>query len=148
MTAERIGALAAMVLVAGGVAGGLALLGTPQHQRELQIDRRRIADLRTIAAALNHRYAPQAHVQRPLPQRLPKDLGDGYPATTTPVDPVSGTPYTYVRESASRYRLCATFAQAAASDGGYNDRPHGAGTRCFRFEVTGDAEPRTETSRS
>ena len=55
-------------------------------------------------------------------------------------------PYGYVRESATRYRLCATFALASNDEGGYHAWPHGPGTRCYRFDVTRGPEPLAPSS--
>lgn len=142
MTVERVGLLAAALLVAGGLAGGFALIGSPSHQRDLELDRRRVSDLADIAGALQLRVHPSGKAAAPLPRTLPRDLLVLYvrhPVEAT--DPADQQPYVYARESATRYRLCATFAGANAEYGGYADWPHPAGRHCFEFYTAHGAEP-------
>jgi hypothetical protein len=149
MRAERIGLLAAALVVAGGLVGGVALIGSPAHQRDLELDRRRAGDLAEVAAALQQRFHPgDDRTQVPLPAALPPDLVVQYlNRAVETTDPRDHRPYVYVRESPTRYRLCATFALPSADDGGYRPGwPHGAGLHCYRFDLTGGAEPRAASS--
>ena len=147
MTAERVGLFAAALVVTGGLAGGFALIGSPPHQRELELDRRRVADLAEAAGALQRRFHPgDDGTQISLPAALPRDLVVQYVnRAVETTDPRDHRAYVYVRESPTRYRLCATFALPSASgDGGYGDGwPHGAGPQCYRFDVTRGAEPQS-----
>jgi hypothetical protein len=140
MNSERIALVAAAIFVAAGVVGGFTLLGSPQHQRQLALDQRRVSDLQIVAADLT-RYARPANG---LPSQLPRDFHvvgyDGVPAT---VDPVTRKPYEYARESSTRYRLCAIFAEASRDDDPQTAAAwrHKAGRQCFRFDVTRIAVP-------
>ncbi|HYZ16202.1 MAG TPA: hypothetical protein VE591_07355, partial [Candidatus Acidoferrum sp.] len=126
MRRDHLAALAASVLVAGGVAAGFATIGSPQHARLAALDRQRIDDLVAIAEILRARYRDG------LPVRLPPDLGavraDGSNATR---DPATNAPYTYARETRSRYRLCATFATSSIATRWEGVRAHPAGRACF-----------------
>jgi hypothetical protein len=142
MRVEGIGLLAAALLVAGGLAGGFALIGSPGHQRDLELDRRRVADLADIAGALQRRFHPSDGAAAALPKTLPHDLLVLYvqrPVETN--DPADHQPYAYARESATRYRLCATFVGAIAEYGGFAEWPHPAGRHCFEFDTVHGAEP-------
>lgn len=136
MRFERIAGIATAVVVAGGLAAGFLATGSPGHQRAVQMDERRVDDLRTWAARIDQRYGaersghalPARLVQADRPRR-----DDGSDGTR---DPVSGQPYAYVREDARNYRLCATFATTLkAGDQGYDSWPHRSGRACWRFDV-------------
>jgi hypothetical protein len=149
MRAERVGLLAAALVVAGGLVSGFALIGSPSHQRDLELDRRRVGDLSDAAAAVQARFHPgDDRTMVPLPAALPHDLvvqyGNRAIETT---DPRDHRPYVYVRESPTRYRLCATFALPSTDEGGYGRSwPHGAGLHCYRFDLTIGTEPRQTSS--
>lgn len=148
MRAERIGLLAAALVVAGGLVGGFALTGSPAHQRDLELDRHRVGDLSEIASALQQRFRPDDRTQVPLPAALPRDLAVQYVnRAVETTDPRDHRPYVYVRESPARYRLCATFALPSTDDGGYRPGwPHAAGLHCYRFDLTRGAEPLAASS--
>lgn len=136
MRRDRLAALAACVLVAGGVAAGFMTIGSPQHARLAELDRQRVDDLVIIAERLRARYRDG------LPSRLPSDLDavrpDGSSATR---DPASGVPYAYARENATRYRLCATFATSSITARWEAGRAHPAGRACFPGDVTRSFPP-------
>jgi len=148
MTAERVGLLAATVIVAGGLGAGFALIGSPSHQRELALDHRRVEDLSQIAGAMHARFHVDDSAATPLPKTLPRDLIIKYAdrvAETT--DPLDHRPYTYMRESSMRYRLCATFALASANDGGdHGSWQHPAGMHCYQFDLTRGTDPLADLS--
>ena len=144
MTVERIGVLAAALVVAGGLAGGFALIGSPAHQRDLELDRRRVADLGVIVMALERRFHPDKGPVVPLPRTLPRDLSETYTERRIETsDPATRQPYSYVRSTATRLQLCATFALASEGDGdgGYRNWPHPAGTHCYAFDIARGAGP-------
>jgi hypothetical protein len=137
MTADRIAATAACVLVAAGVIAGFSLTGSPQKMRTQALDRRRTADMRAFADAVQARYTNDEAVPPRLPRTLTVIRTDGSDATR---DPVTGRPYRYTRESATRFRLCATFALADDRRDRYEFAPHPAGPVCYRFDVRGGYE--------
>ena len=136
MSFERIAAIAVGVMVAGGLAAGFAITGSPGHQRAVQLDEGRIDDLRSLSARIDERHGgPKG--PHGLPVRLASadrpSRGDGSDGAR---DPVSGQPYGYTREDAGHYRLCATFANAVkAADQNDGYWPHPAGRTCWRFDV-------------
>lgn len=134
MKFETIAGVVVLAVVAGGVAVGFATIGPPQHMRLVSLDRRRVDDLRSIA--LDFRNGEHGQGATRLPPRL--NVTDDPNSSLR--DPATGKPYEYQRESASRYRLCATFdlADSAYGEGGWQ---HGAGRQCFEFDVAGPAEP-------
>ncbi len=141
MSVERVVGFVAFALVAGAVAIGFATIGPPQHMRLMELDRQRLDDLRSLAYGLH--LGEQASGTNRLPERL-VDLDDPHPRRR---DPQTGIPYEYHRESARRYRLCATFALPSDSDGVEPHWAHGAGRTCFRFDAYQEAEPLGEAPR-
>ncbi|RDS83997.1 hypothetical protein DWU99_09440 [Dyella psychrodurans] len=125
----------ASIIMIGAVAAGLRVLGTPGHQRALQLDQRRVSELGRVSLGI-HMYWTQH-------KSLPLDLGDVGVSTTDSRDPVTGTPYIYNRGDADTYSLCATFDEASSQWSGRNmrsyyipnasDWKHPAGKYCFRF---------------
>lgn len=105
----RIIPIAAIVIVVGGVALGLATIGPHSHARALALDARRASDVQDIVDALNSHYGSKT-------SSLPPDLNNlQASAHLGPLnlrDPVTNRPYEYHRLSAHRYRLCITFATA------------------------------------
>jgi hypothetical protein len=134
MKFETIVGAVVLAVVAGGVAIGFATIGPPQHMRLVSLDRRRVDDLRSIA--YDFRNGESGGVKR-----LPPRLSSSDDPNSGLRDPVTRVPYEYRRESATRYRLCATFdlpADSAYGEGGWR---HGAGRQCFELDVNGPAEP-------
>jgi len=126
MTLNRIFTAAVFMLVLGGLIAGFVAIGPPSAARAAALDRRRVDDLILIAAHIKERNAP-------LPRMLTRRPGD-------PRDP-SGAPYAYVKESETRYRLCATFAAAASNNDSVTPEwNHPAGPACFRI-AHGSAVP-------
>ena len=147
MRAERIGLLAAALVVAGGLVGGFALIGSPAHQRDSELDRRRVGDLAEVAGAMQRRFHPEGSASIPLPAVLPRHLALYAIGKIETTDPRDHRPYAYVRESATRYRLCATFALASTDNGvDSGGWVHGAGAHCYEFDLTRGAEPQAGSS--
>lgn len=132
MTAERIATGVVCLLVAGGLAGGFALVGSPQQERATAFDERRVDDLRLIVEAIDARYASERRGMT-LPAALPRDLRvrrpDGTDATH---DPETGRAYRYARDDAWSYRLCAAFATADDDGARASVGAHPAGRACYR----------------
>ena len=137
MSFERIAGIAVALVVAGGLAAGFAVTGSPGQQRAAQLDEARVEDLRALSARIDERHGgPKG--PHGLPGRLaPADRPSRADGSDGARDPVSGQPYGYTREDAGHYRLCATFATmlsaADRNDGGW---PHPAGRTCWRFDVS------------
>lgn len=122
MTAEQLAGLAAFAVVVGGVGIGFATIGTPQHVRLVELDRRRVSDLQLIDGTVRDNAA-----RRPAGSEVPARYGE-----TWVRDPLTGQPYGYRRESPTRYVLCATFALPSDADTVEARWRHGAGLTCFR----------------
>jgi hypothetical protein len=143
MNGDRVALAAAAVAVAAGLIGGFAMMGSPGRARAVQLDNRRIADVKAISERIDGTYGRQGRASRPLPERLPANLflrrGDGTDATA---DPVTGRPYAYARLGGDRYRLCVTFATAVGpSDTDLQAWPHPGGPVCYRLRVPQQLAP-------
>ena len=133
MTGERIVGVAVCAVVVGSIAIGFATIGPPQHVRLVELDQRRVYDLRDIESRL--------HLES---NQRPTDAGAALPDRAVddwPHDPETRNPYEYHRDGAERYRLCATFALPSVADA--NDSPwrHGAGRTCYRLSSVGRSRP-------
>jgi hypothetical protein len=118
----RIWAGAAVVGVSLALIAGFSMLGSPDRQRLLQADSRRVEDLQAIHRVLHARSATA-----PLPEALTEP-----PLRRT--DPVTGNAYYYQRHDEHRYQLCATFS--FESEGVSRDLVwyHPAGRHCYTFD--------------
>ena len=105
---EQAYALVSTVAVIAALAVGFIAMGSPNHQREISADGRRITNLREIEHAIRAKAKSDKALKRPyvLPSRLSEIEGL---APGQMLDPISRVPYEYQRIGASRYRLCATF---------------------------------------
>jgi hypothetical protein len=114
---NRIFATAATVAAVLVIGLGFFHLGTPSNQRLLEGDRRRVQDLRAIAAAIYSR--------RSVPPTL-RDIG------IVSTDPVTKQPYEFRPMSGDRYLVCATFAAKTENDVDtfWN---HPAGRHCYEM---------------
>jgi hypothetical protein len=131
VTVERVAGIGAFAVVVAGLAIGFASIGPPQHMRGAELDRQRVADLRSIATRIHHGETGRP----PGPVTVPLRRRDDWPR-----DPETGQPYDYTREGPSRYRLCATFAlagEAEDTDAGVSWR-HASGRTCYRLDATTD----------
>lgn len=127
--------LAAGCTVIAVVVGAIAVMGSPQAQRRVRQDERRIEDLQRIAALAQMLARTQG--------RLPADLGAiaSQPGRRVTNDPFTGAPYEYMVLDARRYRLCAKFDTDSATTDGEPGRyefagvspewQHPAGRYCF-----------------
>jgi len=134
MNARVMGILSAVV-VAGAVAAGLLVTGSPAQQRQQQLDARRVADLRALSFAATARWTET--------QQLPKgtaELVDGRRMSRLPADPVSKTPYTYRVTGQRQFELCATFDGASPPQEIGDFWAHEAGRKCFAFDVDEKAQ--------
>ena len=125
-----IAAAAALVLVVAGLAMGYHMLGPLQNQREISADERRIDDLQAISQLL---YSAS-------PKELPPSLAQFDQYNRTHVrDPLTNAPYEYIRDSATAYRLCATFAFRSSEDATHTGPTpafwdHPKGRHCYHLD--------------
>ncbi|RDI97438.1 hypothetical protein DVT68_16975 [Dyella solisilvae] len=114
--------------MAAAVVAGMGVLGSPMHQRALQLDSRRVTDLSLISMQVNAYWSQH--------KSLPADLDAINLAHPMTSDPVTGTSFEYAATGSETYRLCAKFDAASESDGrslGGNVLrwSHPAGRHCF-----------------
>jgi type II secretory pathway pseudopilin PulG len=123
MSAQRLLAGSTIATVIVGLALAFALTGSPAHQRELALDRRRVELLQRLMLDIDNRYAGSS---MGLPAALPDAIVER--------DPVTNAPLAYHRRSASAYTVCAAFAQPSPQEArnSYAEPfAHGAGRNCF-----------------
>jgi hypothetical protein len=135
MTAERIAGIAVFGLVVAGVAIGFATIGPPQHVRLIELDHQRVNDLQSIENSVRDVDSLRRSQTVIAPPRSRLDW---------PRDPVTRQPYEYRRETATRYRLCATFGLPSAADP-TDSVParwrHGQGRACYHLDARAADEP-------
>ena len=130
--------IAACALVAAGVVLAFLAIGTPAHNRDMELDKQRTVGLDDMAAAIRTRYRGSGH----LPERLSADFGPHADPGNAFVDPQTGKPYDYQRIDDDRFRLCAIFSapsdtDVAAHPGVYSaDWSHPAGVFCKDYSKT------------
>jgi hypothetical protein len=119
---------AMIVLVAGAVAAGFYVLGSPAEQRLLRLDERRVADLNQIEAGLRAFWRRTG--------RLPATI-DETMAPAVVRDPATGNEYEYRVTAERTVELCATFDRPSEPDSNVRTPPwrHAAGRQCFPVTV-------------
>ena len=129
-------AAGAAVLVT--LAVGLVLGGSPARERQRQLDRRRIDDLRSISIAVETFYGER----RALPGSLSQLVELPSTGVRSVQDPLTREAYVYRTLDSTGYELCATFDTADSLGAPEYDLPqasrfwrHGAGRTCFRFQI-------------
>ena len=127
---NRTAAIVTSVLVSLVVIAGLVISGSPGTQRQIRLDRQRVADLQLLST-LVEQYWQRNSV---LPATLP-ELIDGTRVASLPTDPVSGTSYEYRIDGQRNFTLCATFTRAAEDDSRQTFWNHAAGRTCFDFQA-------------
>jgi len=120
-------AAGAVALTALALLLGFVRLGSPNTQRMVEADEKRVNALRTISVNLNYR------------NELPPSLAVLEQSGAAIHDPVTRQPYTYRRKSDTQYDLCANFDSdnRNANDGDANTFwHHPRGFYCFSLETT------------
>ncbi len=134
MSARPVGfwlLLAAGVAVVATVVAAVAVMGTPDAQRRMRQDERRIRDLDRIDDVV--RIEAREHGR--LPASI--DVLAKRPGRLATRDPFTGAPYEYRTVDARRFQLCATFETDSAADS--DEEPvwvdtqwkHPSGRHCF-----------------
>ena len=131
MSRERLAMGLAIALVVAVIVAGLVVSGSPQRQRMLRLDERRVADLRSLQNSLTYRYTETGV----LPATL-ADLVDGRILTAVPRDPESGEQYLYEMTERRAFRLCAEFAMPSEGPEPEDFWAHAAGRQCFDFDFS------------
>ena len=133
MNLHRVAAWASTVVVASAVVVGLVVSGLPGERRLERLDEARVADLRTLASAIESYW----HAHAEMPEHLGTVL-DGRRLLEMPADPVTGQWYEYELTPPDGYRLCATFDRPSpptVRPGEEAFWKHGAGGACYEFEL-------------
>ena len=136
MSARRhsrtLGVLLTVVVVAA-VSVAVYLMGSPAEERARRTDQRRVADLTSVARAVDLYWSRKGA----LPQSL-QELAQMPGSRIRVNDPDSGEAYEYRALEGGNYELCGTFAtdtgegQAAFGPGSWS---HGSGRQCFPREA-------------
>lgn len=136
ITWHRRFAVGAVVAIVTTLGIGFWETGSPARQRELAMDRRRVADLTAIARNLHYRWVGSKEEAKVLPRTL-DPLNENMPIPLSLSDPVTKRPYLYRPQSVSRYSLCATFQQASGPAQPPNRVvwEHPAGEYCFALDA-------------
>lgn len=121
-TRARMVNWAAGALVLITIIAGFFIIGTPQQMRAQKQDAIRLQDLQNIQWQIVNYWQQKES----LPASL-NDVLDPISGITIPVDPATGAPYAYKRNSPLDFVLCATFATEGGTNVGYN-RPMPAKT--------------------
>ena len=148
---------AVISVVGAGVIAGFFMAGSPQSQRLVRLDERRVSDLQQI------QWQVISYWQRKemLPSRL-DDLNDLLGGFVVPRDPENGNPYDYRAINKLTFELCAIFDTTSMNDGmdlvgkpvpvmtgpdgrGYPESQnvwwHGEGRVCFERTIDPDLYP-------
>jgi hypothetical protein len=122
--AAAAGATGAVVIT---IAFGFFFSGSPQTQRLLSADDRRLTDLYNIANRLRLRPYSTA-----LPAGLSELSGNSGVRLS---DPLTNQPYEYRRGQGTQYTLCATFSLASPEEQRQETFwTHPAGRHCFSLD--------------
>jgi hypothetical protein len=132
--------VAAGIVVAATLVTAVFVMGTPEQQRRMRMDERRIDDLQQIERVVRVHYS-QAHA---LPASLAV-IGSQPGMALDLADPETAAPYGYQPQAGDGFSLCATFA-TDTGDGRHGDRrrwldpqwAHPAGKRCFALRAAAD----------
>jgi len=129
-----------LILIAGGVFG-FVVAGSPQSQRLVRLDERRVGDLQMIQGQIVQYWQSK----QKLPQNL-DELKNDITGFKVPVDPATGKPYEYAALSGLKFRLCGEFNTESTSQandpalrpisepyglGKVENWDHGKGRVCF-----------------
>ena len=122
---SSLGAVAIAIIV------GLFLVGSPEEQRLLGLDRQRLADLRGLVRAVESYWEDNSA----LPTQL-EELVDGRRLSRLPLDPATNVAYEYRATDANGYRVCANFSVPSADDTSEDFWFHAAGRHCYSFDLS------------
>ncbi|MEM8556627.1 MAG: DUF5671 domain-containing protein [Bacteroidota bacterium] len=104
-TWPRSVAVALTSVIAASIVAGFFVIGSPATARGVQLDDRRIDDLRFIESSVATYWAREGT----LPAQLIDVTAIEYRGDDVLVDPTTAAPYTYEVRTDSTYVLCATF---------------------------------------
>jgi hypothetical protein len=139
------------LLVVLTIVAGFLIIGSPQNQRALRLDDRRVQDLQTLQWQVVNYYQQKEK----LPANL-AELRDPISYAQVPVDPETKQEYSYTLKGPLTFELCAEFATAGAprrygrdgsmaspvAPGGLSENwEHNAGRECFERTIDPERYP-------
>lgn len=92
------------VLALATIIAGFFIVGTPGHVRDLRFDAQKVSDLQTIQYQIIYYW----QTKESFPKTL-ADLNDPLSSFMVPVDPETGTAYSYKVTGPLSFELCGTF---------------------------------------
>ena len=151
--------IAIVVAVAGS---GFFIAGTPQNQRLVRLDERRVSDLQNIQWQIINYWQRKEVLSGDL-----NDLVDPIGGFVVPVDPQTGEQYEYLITGRLSFNLCANFSTSSnevdnrimyetarpipvsigkpyPADVSYNAWSHNSGRVCFERTIDPDLYPPTK----
>jgi len=153
-TSKMIGAITAVVVLLTLIAG-FFIIGSPQTQRDMRLDRERVSDLQSIQWQIVNHYQRTGK----LPENL-STLEDPIAGYQLPTDPQTNAVYEYaiLNSSTLTFELCTTFAAESAglaqasklepslARPGLDDNfwKHDAGRVCFERTIDPEQFPVTK----
>lgn len=144
--AQQVG-LGAGLVVLVAIVSGFFIMGTPGEMRLMRFDGQKVNDLENIQWQIVNYWQQKES----LPASL-EELNDPLSGYMLPVDPQTGESYTYTRNSALDFALCATFnlesdernpeAMPSRAYGSMESNwQHGVGEVCFDRSIDPDRYP-------
>jgi len=146
-----------ITVVLAGIVGGFFMAGTPQSQRLIRLDERRVSDLQSIQWQIIN-YWQRKEI---LPSRL-SDLNDPLGGFVVPKEQATGESYDYYVLGELTFQLCAVFDTVSEENSAnYTGKPipvvtspdgraypesqnvwwHGQGSVCFERTIDPDLYP-------
>jgi len=131
MSFGRLASIGVILIVLATVIAGLVISGSPEEQRLLRTDDRRVTDLQQLSRSIERYYRDT--------EMLPSDLEtllNGWASSGLPLDPETNQDYDYELESGRTYRLCADFALNSRPNRQPDFWSHAGGHQCYSFDYS------------
>jgi len=128
MNIHRVACWIASCLVASVLVTSIVISGSPDEQRLMRLDERRIEDLARLSTAFDDYWEERDS----LPVAI-SELLDGRRLSRMPTDPRTGLAYEYEQLNQDSFRLCATFDRSSLDQREEEFWAHAAGHQCFSF---------------
>ena len=131
MSFGRLASIGVILVVLAAVIAGLVVSGSPDEQRLLRSDGRRVTDLQQLSRSIERYYRDT--------EGLPPDLEtllNGWASSGLPLDPETDQDYDYEIESSRTYRLCANYALDSRANRQAEFWSHAGGHQCYSFDYS------------
>lgn len=106
-------AWAVIVVVVTAIVFGFFVAGSPQNQRTVRFDERRVQDLSSLQSQIINYWQKKNQLPQNLDQLTNDILG-----IVIPKDPKTGMPYEYTKLGNLKFELCASFETSSFQDNG------------------------------